>query len=301
MPEYPEIALYLHALEPRILGRTLERLRVASPSLLRSVEPPPGGLAGRTVVGLERIGKRIVLAFDDELFAVLHLMIAGRLQWKEPGAAIPRRLGHAAFDFATGSLLVTEAGTKKRAHLHLVRGRAALAAFDRGGVDPLSVDLATLAAALQRENRTLERALTDPRLVNGIGNAHSDEILHAAQLSPAQMTRKLSDTEMERLYTTARTSLVEWAQRLTAESGAEFPKKVTAFHPAMAVHGRHGQPCPRCGTPIQRIVYAQNETNYCPRCQTGGRLLADRAFSRLLREDWPRSMEELEQHFEVRR
>ena len=297
MPEYPEIALYLHALEPRVLGRTLVRLRITSPVLLRTVEPPPAAFAGRTLTGLERIGKRIVFGFDGDLFAVLHLMIAGRLQWKEADAAIPRKLGHAAFDFDNGTLLVTEAGTKKRAQLHLVEGRASLAAHDRGGVDPLEIDAAAFATALRRENRTLKRALTDPRILSGIGNAHSDEILLAARLSPAQLTRNLSDEEIERLYTVTRSSLAEWRDRLIAEAGNTFPARVTAFHPAMAAHGRYNQPCAQCGTPIQRVVYAGNETNYCPQCQTSGRLLADRAFSRLLREDWPRTLEELEQHF----
>lgn len=301
MPEYPEIALYLHALDERIVGRRLERVRIASPSLLRSVEPAPAALAGRVLHGLERIGKRIVFAFADDLFVVLHLMIAGRLQWKPPGAAIPRRLGHAAFDFENGTLLLTEAGTRKKAQLHVVRGRAALEAFDRGGVDPLVVDHETFAVALRRENHTLKRALTDPRILSGIGNAHSDEILLAARLSPAQLTRGLDDAAIARLHSVIRTSLSEWAARLIGESGDDFPAKVTAFHPAMAAHGRYNQPCPQCGTPIQRIVYAGNETNYCPHCQTGGRLLADRAFSRLLREDWPRSLDELEQHFDDRR
>ncbi|HEU5207910.1 MAG TPA: DNA-formamidopyrimidine glycosylase family protein [Longimicrobiales bacterium] len=301
MPEYPEVMLYLHALEPRIVGQRLERLRIASPSLLRSVEPPPSELEGRRLTGLERIGKRIVFAFEDDLFAVLHLMIAGRLQWKPAGAPIPRRLGHAAFDFESGTLLLTEAGTKKRAQLHLVRGRAALETFDRGGVDPLQASLPEFAAALRRENRTLKRALTDPRILSGIGNAHSDEILHEAQLSPARLTSRLEQAEIERLYEVTRSSLASWADLLVDEAGGDFPAKVTAFHPRMAVHGRYGKPCPRCGSPIQRIRYADNETNYCPTCQTGGKLLADRAFSRLLREDWPRSLDELEQHFQERR
>lgn len=301
MPEYPEVVLYLHALEPRIVGERLEQLRIASPSLLRSVDPPPSELAGRRLIGLERIGKRIVFAFEDEMFAVLHLMIAGRLQWKAAGAPIPRRLGHAAFDFESGTLLLTEAGTKKRAQLYLVRGRNALAAFDRGGINPLEASVSKFAAALRRENRTLKRALTDPRILDGIGNAHSDEILHGAQLSPAKLTSRLDDEEIARLYDATRESLAFWADLLVAEAGDTFPSKVTAFHPRMAVHGRYGKPCPRCGTPIQRIVYAGNETNYCPTCQTGGKLLADRAFSRLLREDWPRTMEELEQHFQARR
>lgn len=301
MPEYPEVALYLHALAPRIVGQPLVRLRIASPSLLRSVEPPPAELEGRMLEGLERIGKRIVFAFEGDRFAVLHLMIAGRLQWKPAGAPIPRRLGHASFDFPAGTLLLTEAGTKKRAQLHIVRGRTALAAFDRGGIDPLEVDLATFAAALRRENRTLKRALTDPRIMSGIGNAHSDEILHEAQLSPARLTSRLDDAEIDRLYGVTRASLTRWAKLLIDEAGDEFPRKVTAFHPRMAVHGRYGEPCPRCGTPIQRVVYAENETNYCPTCQTGGKLLADRAFSRLLRADWPRTADELEQHFQERR
>jgi formamidopyrimidine-DNA glycosylase len=301
MPEYPEVVLYLHALEARILDQRLERLRIASPSLLRSVEPPPSELAGRRLIGLERIGKRIVLAFESELFAVIHLMIAGRLQWRPHGAPIPRRLGHAAFDFESGTLLLTEAGTKKRAQLHIVRGRDALAQFDRGGIDPLQATLPEFATALRRENRTLKRALTDPRILSGIGNAHSDEILHEAQLSPARLTSRLDDAEIQRLYEVTRSSLSRWADLLIEEAGADFPVKVTAFHPRMAVHGRYGQPCPRCGTPIQRIKYADNETNYCPTCQTGGKLLADRAFSRLLREDWPRTLDELEQHFQDRR
>lgn len=301
MPEYPEVMLYLHALEPRIGGQRLERLRIASPSLLRSVEPPPSELEGRRLTGLERIGKRIVFAFEEELFAVLHLMIAGRLQWKPAGAPIPRRLGHAAFDFESGTLLLTEAGTKKRAQLHLVRGRAALEPFDRGGVDPVQAALPEFAAALRRENRTLKRALTDPRILSGIGNAHSDEILHEAQLSPARLTSRLEQAEIERLYEVTRSSLARWADLLVEEAGEDFPAKVTAFHPRMAVHGRYGKTCPRCGSPIQRIRYADNETNYCPTCQTGGKLLADRAFSRLLREDWPRSLDELEQHFQERR
>lgn len=301
MPEYPEVVLYLHALEPRIVGERLEQLRIASPSLLRSVDPSPSELSGRLLTGLERIGKRIVFAFEGDLFAVLHLMIAGRLQWRAAGAAIPRRLGHAAFNFESGTLLLTEAGTKKRAQLYLVRGRDALTSFDRGGINPLEASEPEFAAALRRENRTLKRALTDPRILDGIGNAHSDEILHEARLSPAKLTSRLDDGEISRLYRATRESLTFWADLLVEEAGDAFPAKVTAFHPRMAVHGRYGKPCPRCGTPIQRIVYAGNETNYCPTCQTGGKLLADRAFSRLLREDWPRTMEELEQHFQTRR
>jgi formamidopyrimidine-DNA glycosylase len=246
------------------------------------------------VTGVSRLGKRIILELDDELFIVIHLMIAGRFRWRERGAPIPRRLGHAAFDFPDGTLLLTEAGTHKRASLHVVRGRAGLAAHDRGGLEPLESSLIAFRDALVRENRTLKRALTDPRLFSGIGNAHSDEILWEAGLSPAKLTRQLDEASIERLYEATRRSLAEWITILGEETGDRFPEKITAFHPRMAVHGRYGQPCPRCGSPIQRIVYASNETNYCARCQTGDRLLADRAFSRLLREDWPRTLEELE-------
>lgn len=294
MPELPEISVYVAALERTIAGRPLEVIRIVSPSLLRTFDPPVSELQGQTVRDIRRIGKRIVWGFDNDLFAVFHLMITGRFRWKARGAAVPRKLGHAAFDFPNGTLLLTEAGTRKRASLHLVRGEAGLAAHDRGGTEPLEADLPTFRATLLRENRTLKRALTDPRIFSGIGNAHSDEILWESMLSPARRTAQMGEDEIERLWHATRRSLAEWTERLAAEVGDAFPEKITAFHPAMAVHGRYGQPCPRCGSPIQRIVYASNETNYCARCQTGGRLLADRAFSRLLREDWPKSLDELE-------
>jgi formamidopyrimidine-DNA glycosylase len=295
VPELPDIALYLHALRPRIVGERLERLRIASPFLLRSADPPPAALAGRSVTDLRRLGKRIVLEFADEYFAVLHLMIAGRLHWKATGAPLPRRAGLAAFDFAPGSLTLTEAGTKHRASLYLVRGAEALTGHDRGGRDVLTATLDQFRAALTRESHTLKRALTDPRAFDGIGNAYSDEILHAARLSPLRLTGQLSAEEVERLYHAARDTLRSWIARLQAETGDGFPEKVTAFRPGMAVHGRFREPCPVCGSPVQRIRYAANEVNYCPTCQTGGRLLADRALSRLLREDWPRSLEEWEE------
>jgi len=295
MPELPEVTLYLHALRPRILGERIERVRIASPSLLKSFDPAPAELHGREVETLSRLGKRVVLGLEDDLYAVIHLMIAGRFQWRAPGAAIPRKRGHAAFDFAHGTLLLTEASSHKRASLHLVRGEAALREHDPGGIEPLEASPSDFAAAIRRENRTLKRALTDPRILSGIGNAHSDEILLRARLSPVQLTRRLSDEEVERLRTAARSSLTEWSARLIEEAGDDFPAKVTAFHPAMSAHGKYREPCDRCGTPIQRIVYATRETNYCPACQTGGRVLADRALSRLLGRDWPRTVEELEE------
>jgi formamidopyrimidine-DNA glycosylase len=295
MPELPEILLYLHALESRVVGQPLERLRIASPSLLKTFDPPVSAVNGKTVLGVRRLGKRIVFDLDDDLHIVIHLMIAGRFQWKPKGAPIPRRFGHAAFDFANGTLLLTEAGTKKRASLHVVRGEAAVVAQGRGGVEPLEISRDEFADALTRENRTLKRALTDPRIFSGIGNAHSDEILFLARLSPVQLTRNLSADEVDRLYQATRDSLQEWIGILIGEAGDRFPEKVTAFHPRMRVHGRYNQPCVVCGSPIQRIVYVSNETNYCAHCQTGGRLLADRALSRLLKEDWPRSLEELEE------
>lgn len=294
MPELPEIVLYLHALENTVVGQTLERVRLASISVLKTFDPPLGAVHGTVLRGVRRLGKRIVFDFDDDLHIVVHLMIAGRFQWKEKGAPVPKRLGHVAFDFPNGTLLLTEAGTKKRASLHVVRGEEAVAAQGRGGIEPLEVGLAEFAAALTRENRTLKRALTDPRILSGIGNAHSDEILFLARLSPAQLTRNLSADELERLYRATRTSLEEWIGILIGEAGDRFPSKVTAFHPRMRVHGRYNQPCLVCGSPVQRIVYASNETNYCAQCQTGGRLLADRAFSRLLKTDWPKTLEELE-------
>jgi formamidopyrimidine-DNA glycosylase len=294
MPELPEISLYVEALERRTLGQTLERVRVRSASLLRTWEPPLSAVEGLRVVGLRRMGKRIVFALENDLFVVIHLMVSGRLKWRKKGADVPKKGAHAAFDFPSGTLLLTEAATHKRASLHVVRGEAGLAALDPGGVEPLEVDLDTFRAAITRENHTLKRALTDPRLLSGIGNAHSDEILLDARLSPLRTTAHLSDEEIARLYDSTRRSLVEWIERLRAELGDGFPEKVTAFHPAMKVHGRFGQPCPLCGSPIQRIVHGEHETNYCALCQTEGRLLKDRALSRLLGEDWPRTLDELE-------
>jgi len=295
MPELPDIALYLDALRPRVLGAPLERLRIASPFLLRTADPPVADLSGRTIRDVRRLGKRIVLAFADEYFVVLHLMIAGRLHWKPAGAPIPRRAGLAAFDFAHGTLLLTEAGTQHRASLHVVRGEGALAAHDPGGLDVFAATPEQFHAALTRESHTLKRALTDPRLLDGIGNAYSDEILHAARLSPLRLTSQITPEESERLFRATRETLASWMERLRAETGDGFPEKVTAFRNGMAVHGRFRQPCPVCGSPVQRIRYANNEVNYCAKCQTGGRLLADRSLSRLLKQDWPRSLEELEE------
>ncbi|HUE95733.1 MAG TPA: DNA-formamidopyrimidine glycosylase family protein [Longimicrobiaceae bacterium] len=294
MPELPEIELYLFALEPRILGRTLDEVRIRSASLLRTWDPPVSAAAGRKVLGLRRIGKRIVIELEDELFLVFHLMISGRFRWKSRGAAIPRKGAHAALDFPDGTLLLTEASTHKRASLHVVQGEERLRALDPGGIEPLDASLEEFRAALTRENHTLKRALTDPRLVSGIGNAHSDEILLEARLSPLKRTAQLGDAEVERLYEATRGSLTEWVRRLREEAAGRFPGKVTAFHPGMKAHGRFGAPCPSCGTPIQRIVHGEHETNYCPACQTEGRLLKDRALSRLLGEDWPRTVEEME-------
>jgi formamidopyrimidine-DNA glycosylase len=295
MPELPDVVVYLESLRPRILGVELERVRLHSPFLLRSVDPPIASAEHRRVTALERLGKRLVLGFEDDLFLVLHLMIAGRLRWRERGTAVPGKLGLAAFDFTSGTLLLTEAGSKKRASLYLVRGKDALRAHDRGGLEVMTADLAQFAATLTSENHTLKRALTDPRLFSGIGNAYSDEILHRARLSPVALTRQLSQEDIARLYQATQQTLAQWTERLREETGGGFPEKVTAFREGMAVHGRHGQPCPDCGAPVQRIVYASNETNYCARCQTGGRLLADRALSRLLKGDWPRTLEELEE------
>jgi formamidopyrimidine-DNA glycosylase len=295
VPELPDVTVYIEALERRILGARLQRIRLASPFLLRSFDPPVSAAHGRTVQKLRRLGKRIVIVLDDDLFLVMHLMIAGRLRWREAGAKVPGKLGLAAFDFSTGTLLLTEAGTKKRAALHLVRGEDELRALDAGGRDVFDVDLVEFRAALVSENHTLKRSLTDPRLFSGIGNAYADEILHRARLSPVKLSQHLDDEETVRLFEAARTTLHDWIVRLRTETGEGFPEKVTAFRPGMAVHGRYGQRCPVCGSPVQRIVHAENETNYCARCQTGGRLLADRALSRLLHEDWPRTLEELEE------
>jgi formamidopyrimidine-DNA glycosylase len=294
MPELPDIVVYVEALARMTGGQTLESVRLASPFLLRSVHPPLAAASGRRVATVRRLGKRIVIGLEGGLFLVIHLMIAGRLLWKGAGARVPGRLGLAAFDFASGTLLLTEAGSKRRASLHVVAGEDGLRAFDRGGVEVLETDLAGFRAAVKRENHTLKRALTDPRLFSGIGNAYSDEMLHRARLSPVALTSGLDDDAVERLYHACRETLLEWTDRLRREVTGGFPDKVTAFREGMAVHGRYGLPCPVCATSVQRIVYADNETNYCPRCQTGGRLLADRALSRLLREDWPRTPEEFE-------
>jgi len=295
MPELPDVSVYIEALDARIRGARLERVRLLNPFVLRSVDPPLSVLTGRTVTGLRRLGKRIVIELGDELYLVLHLMIAGRLHWRESPAKSPGKLGLAAFDFSTGTLVMTEAGTKKRAALHAVRGEGALREHDRGGLEVLEADLPAFAAAVTRESHTLKRVLTDPRLLSGIGNAYADEILHRARLSPVKLSRQLSETEIVRLFEATRSTLVDWIERLRREAAGEFPEGVTAFRDGMAVHGRYGKPCPVCGTTVQRIVYADNETNYCPTCQTGGVLLADRALSRLLRGDWPRTLEELEE------
>jgi formamidopyrimidine-DNA glycosylase len=295
LPELPDVVVYLEALERRILGRALVAVRFLSPFVLRTVEPPVAALYGRRVLQLRRMGKRIVLGFEDDLFLVIHLMIAGRLRWGQPGAKAPGRIGLAAFDFDGGTLLLTEAGSKRRASLHVVAGDAALAEFQRGGLEPLEASEAEFATRLRVESHTLKRGLTDPRLFSGIGNAYSDEILHRARLSPLELTGRLSDEETARLYAATRAVLTEWTERLRRETGDGFPEKVTAFREGMAVHGRFGQPCPACGTRVQRIRYAENETNYCPSCQTEGRLLADRGLSRLLKEDWPRSLDELDE------
>jgi formamidopyrimidine-DNA glycosylase len=294
MPELPDIAAYLDALQPRIAGRRLDRVRIASAFLLRTVQPTIAEAEGQTVRELRRIGKRMAFGMANDIWLVLHLMIAGRLHWRPAGAKLAGRNSLAAFDFATGSLVLTEAGSKRRASLHVVRGEQALREIDPGGIDVLSCDLDAFRAALTAENRTLKRALTDPRIVSGIGNAYSDEILHAAQLSPIQLTQKMIQAEWERLFGATRDTLQVWIDRLRSEASIAFPEKVTAFRKEMAVHGRFGQPCPRCGEPIQRIRYADNETDYCARCQTGGRLLADRSLSRLLRSDWPRTLDELD-------
>ena len=294
MPELPDVVVYLECLAPRIVGQRLEKVRLASPFLLRSVEPPLPSVFGRRVLGVERLGKRLVVALEDDRFLVLHLMIAGRLRWKAAGTKVPGKLGLAAFDFASGTLILTEASTRKRAALHVVAGRAALAAHDPGGLEVLDADLATFRAALLRESHTLKRALTDARIVSGIGNAYSDEILHRARLSPVRLTRQLDDGEITRLFQATQSTLRDWTDRLRREVGQGWPEHVTAFRDDMAVHGRYRQPCPDCGAPVQRIVHGEHETNDCPRCQTGGAILADRSLSRLLRDDWPRRLEDLE-------
>jgi formamidopyrimidine-DNA glycosylase len=294
MPELPDISIYIEALAARVLDEPLERLRIGNPFVVRTIAPAPADLAGRKVLGLRRLGKRIVFGIEGELFVVVHLMIAGRLRWRERGTAIPGKGGLAAFDFPAGSVILTEAGSKRQASIHIVRGEEGLAALNPQGLEVLEADLAEFAKRLTRENHTLKRALTDPRIFSGIGNAYSDEILHAAKLSPMKTTATLSSEEIERLFEATRRTLHEWISRLRDEAAGMFPEKVTAFRKGMAVHGRYGEACPACGAPVQRIVYARNEANYCSRCQTGGRLLSDRALSRLLRDDWPRTLDELE-------
>ena len=294
MPELPDILLYLHALRPRIVGQRITGVRLVSPFLLRSIDPPLASIEGRRVTDLHRIGKRVVIEMEGELFLVIHLMIAGRFRWKPAGAPVPGKIGLLAIDFENATLVMTEAGTKRQASLYVVQGREALARHDPGGIDVMNIDLPTFVEALQRENHTLKRTLTDPHVFSGIGNAYSDEILHAAKLSPFKQTSGLTDEEASRLFDATRSVLAAWIDRLQDETGDDFPEKVTAFREGMAVHGRYGKPCPVCGSAVQRIAYASNEANYCVTCQTGGRLLADRSLSRLLREDWPRTLEELE-------
>lgn len=294
MPELPDILLYLHALRPRIVGQSITGVRLVSPFLLRSIDPPLQSIIGRRVTDLHRIGKRLVIEMEGELFLVIHLMIAGRFRWKPAGAPVPGKIGLLAIDFENATLIMTEAGTRRQASLYVVQGREGLERHDPGGIDVMNIDLATFVAALQRENHTLKRTLTDPHVFSGIGNTYSDEILHAAKLSPFKQTSGLTDEEAARLFDATRSVLTAWIDRLQEETGEAFPEKVTAFREGMAVHGRYGKPCPVCGSPVQRIAYASNEANYCVTCQTGGRLLADRSLSRLLREDWPRTLEELE-------
>jgi len=302
VPELPDVALYVEHLTRRLAGRTLERVRVASPFLLRTVAPPLSAVEGRSIRGFRRLGKRVVFELEGGPFLAVHLMVAGRFRWKDSAQApVPRKVGLAAFDAAGATLLLTEASPKKRAALHVVATEEELAALSRGGIEPLEADLAAFSSALRSESHTVKRALTDPRLFAGIGNAYSDEILHAARTSPFALTRTLGDGDVERLFRATRETLASWLGRLSAEAGDRFPEKVTAFRPGFAVHGRAGRPCPACGDPVQRIVYADNEANYCATCQTGGRLLADRALSRLLKDDWPRTLEELEEAKAARR
>jgi formamidopyrimidine-DNA glycosylase len=293
MPEFPDVTIYIESLQSRIVGRELQRIRLASPFVLRSVEPPLHSIEGKKVTGIRRIGKQIVWEFEGSLYLVIHLMVAGRFHWKKPGAKAPGKIGLAAFDFANGTLLFTEASTKKRASMHLVSGESELAQFDKGGLEVFDTTREEFRRVLQSENHTLKRSLTDPRLFSGIGNAYSDEILHRARLSPLQLTQKLGDDEIHRLFAGMREALTEWTNRLREQASGDFPEKVTAFHEEMAVHGKFGKPCQVCGTKVQRIVYAENECNYCPKCQTGGKILADRSLSRLLRDDWPKTIDEL--------
>jgi formamidopyrimidine-DNA glycosylase len=294
VPELPDILLYLHALQPRVAGKRVTGVRLASPFLLRSVDPPLSAIEGKTIVGLKRIGKRVVFAAEGELFLVFHLMIAGRFRWKPPRTAIPGKVGLLALDFDEGTLILTEAGSRRQASLYVVQGADALAQHDPGGLEVMEIDLPVFAQALMRDNHTLKRALTDPHIFSGIGNAYSDEILHAARMSPFKQTGNLTDEEVRRIYEAMRLTLSQWTAKLQREAGDQFPEKVTAFREGMAVHGRYRQPCPDCGSPVQRIVYAANEANYCANCQTGGRLLADRSLSRLLKDDWPKTLEQLE-------
>jgi formamidopyrimidine-DNA glycosylase len=295
MPELPDVTVYIEALSERILNQPIQKIRIDSPFVLRSFHPPISAAEGKKVLSLRRLGKRIVFKLEDELFLIVHLMIAGRFHWKPKGAKIARKYGQAALDFPNGTLLLTEAGTKKRASIHLVRGEAAVEEHDPGGLEVFDATFEQFSERLTRENHTLKRSLTDPHLFSGIGNAYSDEILHRAQLSPIRLTQQMTDAEIERLYHAVQESLIEWVERLRKERGTAFPEKVTAFRPDMAVHGKYRKPCPVCGSPVQRIVYAENETNYCAKCQTGGKLLADRSLSRLLKDDWPRTLEELEE------
>jgi formamidopyrimidine-DNA glycosylase len=301
MPELPDVTIYVEHLDRLVTGEVLRKVRLASPFVLRSVAPPVRTIEGRRLRAVSRLGKRIVFSFEEDLFLVLHLMIAGRLKWRPPGAPIPKKLGLLGMDFDAGTLLLTEASPKKRAWIRLVEGKEALLALDPGGLEPLEATREAFSARLRSENHTLKRALTDPTLFSGIGNAYSDEILHAAKLSPVALTSRLSDAEVARLHDATKRTLLDWTLRLRRDAGEKFPEKVTAFRPEMAVHGKFGQPCPACGTPVQRIAYAGNETNYCPTCQTAGKLLADRSLSRLLRGDWPKSLEEMEERKDVAR